>query len=203
MAATFQSLPEDILFAIFSKLRGRDLAAVRTITKRSRKVASKALYHIVLRILRHSMANPIELLAKMREADAVISGSAVLHAMDYQTFSPNDLDIYVPSERVEIIGSFLVSSGFSLAPDRPLSGSPYSIRTLKEVRRYVINPSDAGDMPATEVNLLSTRARSPFIAIVNFDMTGLMNVITARSLLSLYPLAIHHFSTIVARHLID
>lgn len=151
-----------------------------------------------------------ETLETMRDCKAIISGSAVLDVLEGSeetTFTPSDLDIYVPMNTYSILRDFVTivagyvpahvhqnvreidpselnygaRSGTGERSSRPRSRRRLISQGIRHIR-YFVNPRTR-----KMINIVITALGSPTSAVLMFHSTLVMNFITWNTVVSAYP----------------
>ncbi|KAH6919359.1 hypothetical protein BKA70DRAFT_1087530 [Coprinopsis sp. MPI-PUGE-AT-0042] len=146
---------------------------------------------IVLFIRLQTILNTFGLHARLflfvlRLLSACVSGSVVLAVLHGGNFVPGDLDIYVPYNRWFFMKLFLQAHrDIYLVEDLVTIGKPrrqgrYPIPGVTMIWYFHNRKTD------TAINVMVTKTRSPFPAIIAFHSTLVMNVITYFGIVSLY-----------------
>ncbi|RDB26109.1 hypothetical protein Hypma_006894 [Hypsizygus marmoreus] len=131
---------------------------------------------------------------------AIISGSTAVEFFDRQRFEGSDLDVYIEHASAEILGLWLLESGYSFLPrsfQNPVFPDvlvdPLSEDTNGEQSLYVGFGVDTvcnfvKTSPDRRVQLMTTRGPVMDV-ILSFHSTCVMNIITHRAAFSLFPFA--------------
>lgn len=129
------------------------------------------------------LGNATTLRKDMDECDCIISGSAALYLFHPTSFTPADIDFYVPHCGVLDFGYALYRRGYEPAQSDSDAKQPCypSDAVISVMRLYKPGVTHS-------LNLVVTRDKNPFSAITQFHSTLVMNAITSNGVLSLYPL---------------
>ncbi|KAF9467726.1 hypothetical protein BDZ94DRAFT_1155378, partial [Collybia nuda] len=129
----------------------------------------------------HLSATPF--LNLLKECDAVISGSAVLLPLLSATFTPGDLDVYVPEGMVStFIHKLKTIFGYKQATNK--KGEPFIIyldgdETIKRVSYYMKHRK--------LINIVVVRGENALTPIFSFHSTPVMNFISYYGIYCAYP----------------
>ncbi|KAL0960055.1 hypothetical protein HGRIS_011703 [Hohenbuehelia grisea] len=152
--------------------------------------------------------------------DTVISGSAVVAFMGRLPLYPHaDLDFYTPHRFFMQFGNCLIESGYAF---QPRQGQPKSFQYCDQwtahsrlPRRPVLLPAADGDVypvrgilqvfdfkggPTDRRVQLVVVRNAPMEAILNFHSSCIMNVITSRNAISMFPITTFHCMQSILTH---
>lgn len=118
------------------------------------------------------------------ETGSIVSGSvalAVLEPRRLRVWTPNDMDVYTTShEKDNLIAYLIKEEGYEEESNLPATHSFYSNRVLKQVIKLV-----NGKGKRIEIMVVDTK--SPVTAVLSFYGTHVMNILSGRGILAVYP----------------
>ena len=118
----------------------------------------------------------------LRSCDAAISGSSALHLLlpaSSTTWTPNDLDLYVPHRYMKKFTARLHHFGYQPLARNPRNHSNYSSSHILNIHKFL-----RGDIT---IDVIESRTDASFSPIFQFHSTALMNFIGADTIFSAYP----------------
>ncbi|KAI0027203.1 hypothetical protein K488DRAFT_74733 [Vararia minispora EC-137] len=135
--------------------------------------------------------NPARFRTVQGNAHVVLSGSWVLHLImtfsstNIPTWMEGDLDIYCHEDGLAVIMACLLEEGYVPAPR---SITPWDTRS-KSSNKGIISRvlKFRHEERELKINIVCTKAATPFEAVLDFWTTLVMNVVTVHELIVLYP----------------
>ncbi|TFK59529.1 hypothetical protein BDN72DRAFT_732535, partial [Pluteus cervinus] len=131
----------------------------------------------------------VEFHARMKYADALISGSTALQLFERMDYPNSDLDVYVQEDRSNALLSWLEDRYLLTGASRWYKDPPRMHRAISKV--YTFERNFNGQHSAVQLILTSDH---PLEAILEFNLSCVMNFITHEHAYSLFP-----YSTFVRR----
>ncbi|KAJ3562871.1 hypothetical protein NP233_g9308 [Leucocoprinus birnbaumii] len=176
-------LPIDAVLTMFESMRMEELIKLRSVNHEFRALATSVIRHRVHSLLQNFIDFRAFLQA-MRDSNAVVSGSAVLLLLTDAVFEPSDLDVYLHHEHVSVFLAFLAKHGYEKVSFRATDEKTYGQEFISTVYRYerVVR----GAAAPTTFNVIVTSA-NPLLAILNFDITNVINALTVHGIIVFYP----------------
>ncbi|PPQ81452.1 hypothetical protein CVT26_007745 [Gymnopilus dilepis] len=163
------------------------LSRIHDLLQREKKPLTSTMLPPVARarferlITMFDLGDPDTLRLEMSKCCAIISGSAALYVFHPNAFTPGDVDFYVPHSTANRFICSLHDRGFfdNSADDKKAT---YPSREIVAVSRFWKRGN------ARSINLIITQSVNPLAVVVQFHSTLLMNAITGRGVICLYPL---------------
>ncbi|KAI6156988.1 hypothetical protein BKA82DRAFT_60127, partial [Pisolithus tinctorius] len=150
------------------------------------------LQHRIRALAARFFRDPEILMDVLRSCDAVISGSSALHLLlpaSYTTWSPTDLDIYVPLRTFHYLTWLLNNHGYSSVSKGAINHSTYSYSKIASVYTF----SDG----VRTMDVVVSKTSAAFSPLFQFHSTALMNFVSHDRISCAYPsLTLHHLSLI-------
>lgn len=192
-------LPEELREKIVDSCDVRTMTALASTSKYWDHKRSKCVYLRVINILKHFQLDPKTFLEFLTRTSSVISGSAALLVFCPGLFIPGDLDIYCPEENLNDVLDFLdtfteyhspeeCSPREELVEDAEYDAWVFSENHIAKVLKLRCSPpSDSMCADPTMVNIIAVREIHPIMAISHFHSTPVMNIITGKGAICVYP----------------
>ncbi|KAJ3567917.1 hypothetical protein NP233_g6053 [Leucocoprinus birnbaumii] len=177
------NIPVDVLIAILGNLTFRDLMSLRLMNKELDALVGYEVKGRVHSIVWRFCTDPSLFLQRMEETKAVISGSCTAILIASARFEPGDLDVYVPWDHGSELLDILKNDGYRIVYTRQIQLGLYRQEAL--IATYWLTRYADGTGPV--FNVLVTRTSSALHPILRFDFSFVMNAITSRGVISLYP----------------
>jgi hypothetical protein len=126
----------------------------------------------------------------LRKAEAIISGSTVLHTLTHKrTWTPGDLDILVSPTKSKYMEELLITCGYVLTLPEHREGQPgfgHTVSKYGDLWQYIpyLHP-----MLHTKIDLCvgSSKFPSPIQQLLTYHSTAVMNFISGWRVVSLFP----------------
>ncbi|KAJ3574421.1 hypothetical protein NP233_g1783 [Leucocoprinus birnbaumii] len=177
------NIPVDVLIAILGNLSFRDLMSLRLMNRELDGLVGFEVKGRVHSIIRRFSTDPSVFLQHMEETKAVISGSCTAILVASANFEPGDLDVYVPYDQGSKLLGYLKDDGYHITYTRQIRLGLYRQEALLATYRLTRYADGTGPV----YNVLVTRTSSALHPILRFDFSFVMNAITSRGVISLYP----------------
>jgi hypothetical protein len=186
-------MKEDVMILLMSLLSFQDIITLFQLCKFTRSWKRVAFSAMIRRVLGPYVPKPKDLLDKMRESDAIISGSSVLWLVQNMphNWKPGDLDLYAPRDRAQPIIDFLRKVGYTEVTTDPTVSSEYLIMG----QLHSITKMKKG---SAAIDVMESSTDSAIQPLTVFHVTAVMNYLTADSIMVLYPQLT--FSNYAVRH---
>lgn len=137
--------------------------------------------HILQRttnLFRSFELDPLVMLDVLNHTRSVVSGSAALAVINPWSFTPNDIDIYVPRTHDALLIELMSTRfGYNVASISNVYPSFSSISTIYNLTNG-----------AHSVQIMVTESANPLAALFRFHSTVVMNFISAHGVYSAYPI---------------
>lgn len=122
--------------------------------------------------------DPIITLRGLGETGSVISGSVPVAVMKDLSFLPNDVDIYVPESQEATMHDVVLNRlDFSRSRDAIVKYPEYM--GIRKIQWFTKG--------ASKINLMIVAGENPLLSIIKFHSTIVMNIVTFRGMLILFP----------------
>ncbi|KAF9454287.1 hypothetical protein P691DRAFT_717714 [Macrolepiota fuliginosa MF-IS2] len=189
--------PEELREKIMDACDVRSMTALARTSKYWDRKRSECIYFRVVSILADFQLDPKTFLEFLTRTSSVISGSAALLVFCPGLFIPGDLDLYCSEENLDDVLDLLntfteyrspeeSSSKEELIKDRDYED--FSENCIAKVLKLsCCPPPESTRMDPTIVNIIAVRDVHPITAISHFHSTPVMNVITGKGAMCMYP----------------
>ncbi|KAG8915934.1 hypothetical protein FRC00_005755 [Tulasnella sp. 408] len=177
----------------------RDIISFASTSQASRRYAPSHISRRVHNRLNPWFTDPLAFRRRLKEHDAIVSGSFVLALAVAPTWQPRDLDVYVGSARgFDALSQYLENVGFeditppppladtALTPPSPGPYTPLDAR-MSNYRRFVKIVAMNNEDTEVFLDLIQTRSVLPGNLVLNFPASCVMNWLTANEIVVTYP----------------
>jgi len=141
---------------------------------------------------------PKTFLEFLTRTSTIISGSAALLVFCPGLFIPGDLDIYCSEENLDKVLDFFQTyteyasptetpAKDELARDVDYDAWVFSVNHIAKVQKIYCPPPPKSNREPTIVNIIAVQQISPITAISYFHSTPVMNIITGKGAMCIYP----------------
>ncbi|KAJ3564752.1 hypothetical protein NP233_g8087 [Leucocoprinus birnbaumii] len=179
-------VPDDVfVFEILKRVSVIDLVRIAKASPHLSSVVGEAVRMRVYNVIRGFFSTPGTFLQVLRRCNSIVGGSCALRALSEKEFTPNNIDIYVPSTHTDEMLAYLKDNGYdvtSQAVSEPF-GVGYWLKHISSVI-YLTRMTASG---STVAHVHQTTSRSAVLPLCTSDLTGIMNFITPRGIVCLYP----------------
>lgn len=160
---------------------------------------SMCMYLRVVNLLKHFQIDPKTFLEFLTRSDTIISGSAALLVFCPGLFTPGDLDIYCAEEKLnEVLDFFETFTEYRSPEESPAEEElardvDYNLWAASEnyiakvLKLYCSPQPESECTEATMVNIIAVRRIHPITSISHFHSTPVMNIITGKGVICMYP----------------
>ncbi|KAJ3567447.1 hypothetical protein NP233_g6364 [Leucocoprinus birnbaumii] len=179
-------LPNDVLICeVMSRLSTVDLVRAAKSSNHMSSAVGEAVRIRVLQVLRLFVPAPGSFSRAMREYHAVVGGSCALRVLSQKDFTPDRIDLYVPSAHSDNMITYLKGEGFRMT--NTIFPPPFDTGSWPKYIHSFVCMERETNHGNVYIRLHVTSSTSAVMPIFFEGLTSSVNLITPRAVLCCYP----------------